>query len=205
MSTQPWIEHAELLGEKVLLRPVTTADKDAAFALIHGREAITDWLVWDGPESPEDLKSYYGVWPQRSEREPGCDYQFAVVDRADGQFSGSIALRYVGHVFWGEVGYWLAEEKWGRGLMTEAVGLILWLAFEHTAAVLVHAECFAGNEGSRIVLERNGFELEPAGDRVVEKKGRSIPAHFHVISRSAWEGRGRRSGAPLDFQVTPGG
>lgn len=204
MSGQPWLESAELVGEKVLLRPVGPGDVDACFALIHGRDSITDWLVWDGPSSPAEIAPWYAHWPQLGESSPGCDYHFAIVDRLDGRFCGSIGLRFVGHEFIGDVGYWLAEEKWGRGMMTEALALVVWLAFERAGAVLMQAECFEGNEGSRIVLERNGFELDPLGETRIEKKGRPQVVHFYALSRTGWVAAGRR-GEPRESRVRLGG
>lgn len=200
MTGQPRLEHAELVGDQVLLRPVTPADVDDCFELVHGRDAITDWLVWDGPVTRADIEPLYAAWPHRDERDGGCNYLFALIDRADGRYCGSISLRFGGHPFAGDVGYWLAQEKWGRGMMSEALAMIVWLAFEHTGAVLVHAECFEGNEGSRRVLERNGFEVDPAGSRSVVKKGQERRMHFHALSLARWVERGS-PGAPLQADV----
>lgn len=59
-----------------------------------------------------------------------------------------------------ELGYWLAEEYWGRGITTEAVGQICREAFEKLDIARIYAEPFARNAGSRRVLEKNGFQLE---------------------------------------------
>jgi RimJ/RimL family protein N-acetyltransferase len=204
VTGQPWLEDAELVGEKVLLRPVTPADVDSCFELVHGRDGIIDWLVWDGPVTRADIEPLYATWPQRDVRDKGCNYLFAIIDRSDGCYSGSISLRFGGHPFAGDLGYWLAEDRWGRGMMSEAVAMIVWLAFEHTGAVLVHAECFEGNEGSRRVLERSAFEEDSAGLRTIMKKGRERTLNFHALSLGRWAERGC-PGAPIEVRVKPGG
>ncbi len=59
-----------------------------------------------------------------------------------------------------ELGYWLAEEYWGKGIMTEAVRQICQLAFQQFDILRIYAEPFADNQGSRRVLEKAGFTCE---------------------------------------------
>ena len=82
---------------------------------------------------------------------------------ADGHAVGSIALSRGSdiHCMTAELGYWLAEDYWGRGIMTQAVrqiceeGAELW-----NDLVRIYAEPFAHNTASRRVLEKAGFTLE---------------------------------------------
>jgi len=59
-----------------------------------------------------------------------------------------------------EVGYWLGEEHWGRGIVTEAVRAVTKYAFETFDIMHIFAGVFERNTGSRRVLEKAGFELE---------------------------------------------
>jgi len=59
-----------------------------------------------------------------------------------------------------ELGYWLAEEHWGKGVMTEAVRQLCQAAFSRFDIIRIFAEPFAGNQGSRRVLEKAGFTYE---------------------------------------------
>lgn len=59
-----------------------------------------------------------------------------------------------------EIGYWLAEPFWNRGIMTEAVGAITDYAFRTFAIGRIEAGVFEGNLASARVLERNGYQLE---------------------------------------------
>lgn len=71
-----------------------------------------------------------------------------------------------------ELGYWLAEEYWGQGVMTEAVRQICREAFKKFDIVRIYAEPFADNAGSRRVLEKAGFILEGVMKKGVYKNGR---------------------------------
>lgn len=70
-----------------------------------------------------------------------------------------------------ELGYWLAEEYWGKGIMTAAVKQICEEAFKKFAIFRIYAEPFAHNTGSRKVLEKAGFTLEGIMKQGVYKNG----------------------------------
>lgn len=70
-----------------------------------------------------------------------------------------------------ELGYWLSEDYWGRGIMTEAVREICREAFETFEIVRIFAEPFADNAASRKVLEKAGFTCEGIMRNGVYKNG----------------------------------
>lgn len=82
---------------------------------------------------------------------------------ADGHAVGSIALFRGSDVYsrTAELGYWLAEEYWGKGIMTRAVRQMCEEGAEHWDDLArIYAEPFAHNAASRRVLEKAGFTLE---------------------------------------------
>ena len=83
----------------------------------------------------------------------------------NGRAAGSISVARKDDVYEksAELGYWLAEDYWGRGIMTEAVRQICREAFDRFDILRIFAEPFAENLGSRRVLEKAGFVCE--GDR----------------------------------------
>jgi RimJ/RimL family protein N-acetyltransferase len=64
------------------------------------------------------------------------------------------------HRLTAEMGYWLAEPFWGKGIMTETVSKFTDYAFEHFGLVRIYAEPYAYNTASCRVLEKAGFVLE---------------------------------------------
>jgi len=157
----------------VALRPVREDDVEAAFAALDRRAEILDWLVWDGPGRAEDLLPFYSCWragddvPERA-LDGARDYRLAVVDLADGRFSGCISARFAAHPGAGDLGYWIAVERWGRGLASEAIRLVSWLGFGALRAHLLYANVFVGNEASRRALEKSGFRVDHLGSVVVD-------------------------------------
>lgn len=59
-----------------------------------------------------------------------------------------------------ELGFWLGEPFWGRGIMSEAVGELTRCAFGVFDLERVFAEPFASNRASARVLEKAGFVCE---------------------------------------------
>ena len=158
ISEQPVLEHAVLEGPRTLIRPLVRADARPAFPLVHRRREVLDWLIWQGPRRISELEDAYAHWISPSEH--GYGYHFAIVERGSETFCGTIGVRFTDHAFVGDLGYWLGAEHWGRGLATEAVGLVAWLSFAHLRARELVAEVFLGNDASCRVLEKNGFRCD---------------------------------------------
>lgn len=70
-----------------------------------------------------------------------------------------------------EIGYWLGETYWEKGITTEAVRLLVEHSFNHFNLVRLYAGVFAGNKASMRVLEKNGFYLEATRKNAVVKNG----------------------------------
>lgn len=71
------------------------------------------------------------------------------------------------------VGYRLLEECWGRGLATEALGLMVRYLTEEAGIEIITASTMAENKASANVLRKNGFTLAASGVR--EDWGREQP------------------------------
>lgn len=64
------------------------------------------------------------------------------------------------HRFTAELGYWLAEPFWGKGIMSSAVKLITRHGFEQLGLIRIYAEPYESNTASIRVLQKAGFEFE---------------------------------------------
>lgn len=60
-----------------------------------------------------------------------------------------------------EIGYWLGEQYWGRGIMTSAVQEAVKYAFETLPIMRIYAGVFEYNIPSMKVLEKAGFKKKP--------------------------------------------
>lgn len=73
-----------------------------------------------------------------------------------------------------ELGYWLGEPYWGRGIIPEAIALIVKHAFEDLRHSRVYANVFHTNPASRRVLEKVGFEREGIARKAIVKNGQIL-------------------------------
>lgn len=71
----------------------------------------------------------------------------------------------------GEIGYWLGQRVWGRGLATAAVVALVDHLFASTELTRLFALPFAHNAASRRVLEKAGFHLEALLRKSAIKEG----------------------------------
>jgi len=97
---------------------------------------------------------------------------FAIV--VDGAAAGGIGLEMGEDVFRksAEVGYWLGEPFWGRGIATEALRAVTDYAFASFDIIRLEAGVFGWNPASARVLEKAGYTLEGRMRRGVVKDGR---------------------------------
>jgi len=94
----------------------------------------------------------------------------------DGQAIGTIGYQLQGDVerVSAEIGYWLAESFWGRGIATDALIALTQYAVATHALTRVYALPFASNAASCRVLEKAGFRLEGRLRRSAIKDGEVI-------------------------------
>jgi len=84
---------------------------------------------------------------------------------------GGVGLRDVdGHK--AEIGYWLAEAYWGRGITTEAVKLVVKYCFNRLKLRRLYAYVFPRNQASLRVLFKAGFKKEGLLKKNVVKNGK---------------------------------
>lgn len=80
-----------------------------------------------------------------------------------------------------ELGYWLAQPFWGKGIMTAAVKQLCEEAFAVFDIVRIFAEPYACNEGSRRVLEKAGFVQEGLFKNSVFKNGKLYDSCMYAL------------------------
>ncbi len=92
------------------------------------------------------------------QRTPETTFAIAVNDEAVGSI-GFVLHPDVERVS-AEIGYWLAEPLWGRGIVTEALGAVTGYAIETHGLTRIYAVPFVWNAASCRVLEKAGYVLE---------------------------------------------
>jgi RimJ/RimL family protein N-acetyltransferase len=82
-----------------------------------------------------------------------------------------------------ELGFWLGEPFWGRGIMSEAVAAFTQSVFDAFDLVRIHAEPLASNRASARVLEKAGFLCEGRLRSNIVKDGKVLDSFLYACVR----------------------
>ena len=131
--------------------------KDLAAALSNRKvqDNLRDGLPY--PYTEQDGKEFISAMLSADENET-----FAFAITVNNMVIGSIGIFRQGNIHrqTAELGYYIAEEYWGKGIMTEAVKQICEYIFAKSDIIRIYAEPFAYNIASCRVLEKVGFQYE---------------------------------------------
>lgn len=92
--------------------------------------------------------------------------------------------------FSAEIGYWLGEAFWGRGIVTEALVLVTTHAFRDRNFLRLFALPFADNPASMRVLEKAGYAREGLLHSSCVKFGQSKDQWLYARVNPSWRGAG---------------
>ena len=140
------------------LRPWKISDADDLALALNNRRVLDN--LRDGlpfPYTPEDAAEFINAMLSA---DSSRTYAFAVVydDRAVGSI-GAFRQENI-HSRTAEMGYYISEAYWGKGIGTSAVKQACEFIFSETDIIRIFAEPFAHNAASCRVLEKAGFSLE---------------------------------------------
>jgi ribosomal-protein-alanine N-acetyltransferase len=128
-------------------------------------ESRTFLEPWEPRWAHDELGRY--AWRQRIRRyreeiEHGTGVAFLIFENATGNLAGGISIGNIrrGVSQSGQIGYWMGARYAGRGMMGEALGLVIPFAFGTLRLHRVEAACIPGNDRSVRVLEKAGFQRE---------------------------------------------
>ena len=140
------------------LRPLTAADAPELQAVVEAnRDYLARWLPWAATQEMADTEEFIAETQDQLARNDG----FQVCIAPEGPIIGMIGFHSVN---WGNrstsIGYWLAEDHQGRGIMTSAVGALVDHAFDPWSLHRVEIPGAPANRRSRAIPERLGFREE---------------------------------------------
>ena len=171
-------EHLEC--ETCLLRPWAREDRPA---LLRHANNLKVWRnlrdLFPHPYTEADADAWLG----RVAGSPPAPGVYAI--DVGGEAAGTIAVHRREDVerFSAEIGYWLGEPFWGRGIMTAAVRAVTAAAWREPDLYRLMAPVFAWNPASMRVLEKAGYRREAVLARSAVKDGILIDQVLYVVTR----------------------
>jgi ribosomal-protein-serine acetyltransferase len=144
------------LGDGIEIRTFTPDDAEASFALVErNRDRLRPWMIWE-PETKtaEDTRAFIvrslanetdvegnGIW-------------------VDGRLAGSMGLRVDPGDAAAEIGYWIAGDFEGRGIVTRGCRRFFAFAFDELGLHRMELCAASGNVRSHAVAKRLGMRRE---------------------------------------------
>jgi ribosomal-protein-serine acetyltransferase len=179
-------------GAGAAVRPLGELDVAELFALVDAnREYLRAWLPWvDATRREEDVRAF--VADARQKAMEGVSVQFAIVEA--GRIAGVIGFHEIDrpHAQVG-IGYWVAEDRQGRGIVTRAVEALVAIAFDELGLNRVEIHVATENARSRAIPERLGFRHEGVLRQAERLYDRFVDLDAYSLIASEWlEAAGRR-------------
>ncbi len=159
--------------ENINLRALNDDDKEA-LALLANNKKIFD-NVRDGFRHPYNIDDAVSFINSIKNVIP----QVTFVMEYESKFCGMIGLIPQKDVYrrTAEIGYWLGEPFWNKGITTTAVKLITDYGFNELDFIRIHAGIFEYNTASMKVLDKNGFKIDGVFEKNIIKNGKIWNEH----------------------------
>jgi len=164
----------ERIGD-FIIRDWAPSDEAALVKYANNRKI---WLNLDARFPHPYTAAAAREWIALSTREPVTNFAIATEKEA----IGGIGLRLLEGIFLrsAELGYWLGEPYWRKGIVSAAVPVIVDFGFKELDLVRLQALVFARNTASAHILEKCGFRLEGRLVKGVYKNGENIDALLYA-------------------------
>jgi len=171
------------VGNGIRLAEFRRSDKDALVELLSNQEIYHRTLRIPFPYTADDADHWFANVAMATKKN-GQPTRWAIRDQTD-RLIGGIGLDdlILGQSHRAEIGYWLGQPFWGRGIMTAAVQTVCRQAFDNLGLVKVTAHVFSSNVASARVLEKCGFELEGCLKKHFIKDGQYLDAKAYGLIR----------------------
>ncbi|GAA2807389.1 GNAT family protein [Crossiella cryophila] len=166
-----WLE----VDERIVLRSLEEADLPALYGIVAAeRSRLAGWLPWvDQVWSAEDLR-----------RRPAA--HTALVIEVDGRVAGSVTVMVSHADRVAALGYWLAADFCGAGVLTRCLRALLRSVFTGGGINRVEIRVAADNLASRRVAERLGLGHEGTLRRAAVLGGRVRDVEVYAALAGEW-------------------
>lgn len=154
---------ARLQTSRLLLRKPVAADAQVLYDSYTHDADVARFMVWRPHAHAADTEAFIERCMEAWDSELRRPYVLAPCD-SPARALGMLEARWLGHMV--DVGYVLARQHWGQGLMPEAVASIAEAVLSDTRVFRVQATCDVENAASARTLEKAGFVREGRMDRL---------------------------------------
>jgi RimJ/RimL family protein N-acetyltransferase len=164
--------------KKFILRPYRMSDAKVVTPLLNNWNVAKNLSSLPFPYELEHAHEF--IKKTNGEMKKKDTENFVCVIEIDGKASGAIDIHHIKHGHKAEMGYWLAENHWGEGIMTEVVKKFMQLVFVKFKLRRICAKAYESNKGSMRVMEKAGMEFEGIEKKGALKDGKYIDLYVYA-------------------------
>lgn len=164
-------------SEEIRLRSLITEDAESIASLLNNKK------IWDNlrdyipfPYYKKDAEAFIVSTLSQS---PASTFAITFQDNLCG-IIGLVIQKDV-HRLSAELGYWIGESYWGKGIATKAVNLITQYGFDELELQRIFAGAFEHNKASQRVLEKCGYNFEGIAKNSIIKNDIIMNEHIYAI------------------------
>lgn len=147
--------------DRLLLREITPEDRHGIFRNFSDKD-VAQWFFEEPYSRIEQVDEIIQAFI--NEFEQGTGLTWAITLKGSSEFVGTCGYGEVEIGSRGEIGFDLAKEHWGKGLMSEALSPIINYGFDMFGLVKVEAHTYSTNSRAIRLLRNLGFQLEDVRD-----------------------------------------
>jgi ribosomal-protein-alanine N-acetyltransferase len=160
------ISHVQLETPRLLLRPFEEKDLADLYAYASVPN-VGEWAGWKHHESLAESQKILTLFITEKKT-------FAIVSKETSHVIGSLGIecyhcplpKEYDFLLGRELGYVLAKEEWGKGIMSEVVYRVILFCFDDLHLDFLTCCHFSRNTRSRRVIEKSGFRFLGKDDYV---------------------------------------
>ncbi|MGJ8680826.1 GNAT family N-acetyltransferase [Paraglaciecola sp.] len=148
-----------IVSPEITIRLLTPVDHTILFALVEkNRSYLKQWLSWlDLVKTREDSLTFIETCIYRHNHQESSSFGVFY----QGELVGIAGFNKYDHANKSaEIGYWLSEDKCGKGIVSQVVNTLLDYGFKDQALNKIEIHCAVENINSRAIPERFGFTFE---------------------------------------------
>ena len=167
----------DLVTERLRLRRPNDNDVDAIVSIVGDWEVARRLARVPHPYGPADARFFL-------EHIVSTEWVWAMTLKGDDTLIGTIGLTPEDGADRAELGYWLSQAHWGRGITTEAAQAVVSFGFDRVGLPVLTSGYFEDNPASRQVLRKLGFVEAGRAERPCLAVGADVSSIRMVLPRS---------------------
>lgn len=172
----------ELRTKRLHLRPVQICDADAMTKILSNFAISGNLAVVPHPYTLQDAVEFI----TRVSKDVRVEEVCYVILAPNGTLMGIVSIHHKSNVY-PTLGYYLGENFWGQGIMTEAARAVVKQYFEKTDHDRLNCGAFAFNTASLAVQHKLGF-VETGGSRLYNRARQQEMDHIDMeLTREDYE------------------